>query len=72
MGTVERRPPARSGDVEVRAGDIQCLGRPGGGGLGDPAQRDPASLAADLLDGYVTLEEAARNYQYRPGERRDV
>ena len=70
-GTEERRLPARSGDVEVRAGDILCVERPGGGGLGDPAQRDPALLAADLLDGYVTLEEAARNYQYRPGERGD-
>jgi N-methylhydantoinase B len=70
-GTKERRLPARSGDVEVRAGDILRLERPGGGGLGDPAQRDPASLAADLLDGYVTLEEAAHLYQYRPGERRD-
>ena len=27
---------------------------PGGGGYGDPKQRDPAALAADLRDGYVT------------------
>ncbi len=64
----ERRLPARSGDVEVRAGDILCVERPGGGGMGDPAQRDPADLAADMLNGYITLKGAARDYGYRPGE----
>jgi N-methylhydantoinase B len=65
---MERRLPARSGDVEVRAGDILRLERAGGGGMGDPAQRDPAALEADLLDGYVTPEGAARDYGYRPAE----
>ena len=64
----ERRLPARVGDVEVRAGDILRLERPGGGGMGDPAQRDPAALAGDLLDGYITPEGAARDYGVRPGE----
>jgi N-methylhydantoinase B len=64
----ERRLPARSGDVEVRAGDLLRLERPGGGGMGDPAQRDPAALAADLLDGYITPERAVCDYGYRPQE----
>ncbi len=64
----ERRLAARSGDVEVRAGDILRLERPGGGGMGNPAQRDPAALTDDLLDGYITPEGAARDYGYRGGK----
>lgn len=33
-----------------------------GGGYGDPRRRDPAKLAADIRDGYVTAEQAARDY----------
>ncbi len=63
----ERRLPARSGDVEMHAGDVLRLQRAGGGGMGPPAQRDPAAVAADLLDGYITPEGAARDYQVQPG-----
>ena len=35
---------------------------PGGGGYGDPAQRDPAALESDIRNGYVTHEGAARDY----------
>ncbi len=34
----------------------------GGGGFGDPCERDPALVAADVADGYVSLEAAARDY----------
>lgn len=33
-----------------------------GGGYGDPARRDPARLAADLRDGFVTADQARRDY----------
>ena len=36
---------------------------PGGGGLGDPAERDPASVAADAALGYVSLVEAQETYK---------
>jgi N-methylhydantoinase B len=38
----------------VHKGDTVSLGTPGGGGHGDPRQRDPAALAADIEAGYVT------------------
>ena len=37
---------------------------PGAGGFGPPAERDPASIAADLKDGYVTPDAARRDYGY--------
>jgi N-methylhydantoinase B len=35
---------------------------PGGGGWGDPLDRDLAAVAKDLRDGLVTVEGAARDY----------
>ncbi len=42
----------------LRKGDTVSLGTPGGGGHGDPRQRDTAALAADLATGYVTTSSA--------------
>ncbi|HQY30552.1 MAG TPA: hypothetical protein PK691_04670, partial [Thermomicrobiales bacterium] len=38
------------------------LDLPGGGGMGDPANRDPQLIERDLLNGYVTTERAAQDY----------
>jgi N-methylhydantoinase B len=35
---------------------------PGGGGFGDPFERDPNAVLEDVLNGYVSLEAAARDY----------
>jgi N-methylhydantoinase B len=35
----------------------------GGGGWGNPFRRDPKLVRQDVLDGYVTLESAARDYR---------
>lgn len=40
--------------VELRTG--------GGGGFGNPAERDPERVREDVRDGFVTLEAAARDY----------
>jgi N-methylhydantoinase B len=40
--------------VELRTG--------GGGGFGNPLERDPERVRQDVLDGYVTLEGAERDY----------
>jgi N-methylhydantoinase B len=39
----------------------------GGGGFGDPGQRDPAAVAQDLLNGMVSEECAQRDYGYGVG-----
>jgi N-methylhydantoinase B len=35
-----------------------------GGGYGDPRERDPAAIANDLRNGYITPEQAAVEYHY--------
>jgi N-methylhydantoinase B len=46
------------------AGSLVVMEAPGSGGFGPPAERDPAALAEDLLDGYVTAAAARRDYGY--------
>jgi N-methylhydantoinase B len=46
----------------ISAGHI-ILGRlGGGGGWGDPLDRDPAAVLDDVLDGYVSIDGARRGY----------
>ncbi|WP_064745393.1 hydantoinase B/oxoprolinase family protein [Pseudonocardia acaciae] len=40
--------------VALGPGDVLAFNLPGGGGYGDPASRDPDSVAADIADGLVT------------------
>jgi N-methylhydantoinase B len=40
---------------------------PGGGGMGEPAERDPALVARDVADGLVSAEAAARDYAASKG-----
>ena len=40
--------------LEIRAGDMLILESGGGGGWGNPADRDPAAIATDLENGFVT------------------
>ncbi len=46
----------------LAAGSIVDLLTGGGGGFGDPFERDPERVRVDVLDGYVTREGAARDY----------
>src|SRR5689334_8368278 len=38
------------------------LNAPGGGGYGNPRQRDPEMVRADVVNGYISLEGAEREY----------
>ena len=54
------RPVDPKGRTQVRPGDILTLRYAGGGGYGDPAERDSSAVEDDLKNGLVT-EEAARD-----------
>ena len=45
------------------AGSIIDMITPGSGGFGPIAEREPAAIGRDLLDGYVSAESAERDYQ---------
>lgn len=57
-----KRLPTRYADYPLKAGDIFRLETPGGGGLGDPFERDPVSVLNDVVQGYVSPEKAAADY----------
>ncbi len=51
-------------DHVVPRGALFRLTSGGGGGYGDPAERDPALVEKDLRDGYISAEFAARHYPH--------
>jgi N-methylhydantoinase B len=48
--------------VELRPDAAVELRLPGGGGYGPPAAREPAAVLADVVDGYISAEEARALY----------
>ena len=55
MGTVFSNVPIGPGDEFVRPSS-------GGGGFGDPLDRDPEAVVEDVKDDYVSIERAAKDY----------
>jgi N-methylhydantoinase B len=49
-------------NVELRSGDVFSRPTAGGGGYGDPLQRDPQLVCEDVADDYVSLERALTDY----------
>src|SRR6185503_10789267 len=49
-------------DIAVKTGDLITVRTPGGGGYGDPLERDPALVRRDVARGYFTAEDAERDY----------
>jgi N-methylhydantoinase B len=52
---------------DLDAGDVVSVRTPGGGGFGDPSDRDPDAVARDLRLGTVTPAAARRAYGDDPG-----
>ncbi len=47
----------------IPAGDRLIVEMPGGGGVGDPVSREPARVARDVANGYVTRDAALHSYR---------
>ena len=56
------RPIRPKGRQTVPPRDAIQLGLPGGGGVGNPRERDPQQVLIDVLDGLITVEDAKRDY----------
>ena len=55
-------PFLRPSRIEYRKNDRVRLAQPGGGGYGEPKERDRALVLEDVRQGYVTTEAAERDY----------
>lgn len=49
-------------DLQIDSGAVFSRPSSGGGGLGDPLTRAPAAVLADVVDGYVSIERALKDY----------
>jgi N-methylhydantoinase B len=62
-GSVTRPAHRSKGEgYTLAAGDWVQVHTPGGGGYGDPRERPRARIARDLHNGYLTADDAARDY----------
>jgi N-methylhydantoinase B len=59
---VNEQPGDPSGLTLCLPGDVILFDSAGGGGYGDPLQRDPQAVAADVVNGYVSIEKAREDY----------
>ncbi len=50
----------------IGEGDVYVHRTAGGGGWGDPAERDPDAIAEDVADGKVSPEAARESYGWQP------
>jgi len=66
--------PGKVSGFTLEPGDILVMDSSGGGGFGDPLERDSARVAADVLEGYVTpaTAEAIYGVVFRRGAPDDV
>jgi len=55
-------PHPKTASVELRPNDVFASSGAGGGGYGDPLDRDPELVAHDVVEGYVSAELAAELY----------
>ncbi len=57
----EEKLPTRC-EYPLKKGDILRIERPGGGGFGDPLDRDPIKVLRDVEDRYLSMERALEDY----------
>ena len=50
------------GLTQLKPGDVVTIDAAGGGGCGNPLERDPEMIERDVLEGYVSIERARDDY----------
>ena len=50
------------GLTQLKSGDVVTIDAPGGGGYGNPSEREPQIGLHDVIEGYVSIEEAKSEY----------
>src|SRR5258708_9140826 len=63
VSLVSGKPIRSKGRQTVPGGDFARLELPGGGGFGDPAERDPEPVPADVADGLISRDIALSEYR---------
>jgi N-methylhydantoinase B len=61
-GTPNEQSMPSSARMQLEAGTVFRVNGPGGGGYGDPANRDPDAIANDIAEGYISEGVARRDY----------
>jgi N-methylhydantoinase B len=61
-GTPDEHPAGKIDVLELAPGDTLRIVSPGGGGYGDPFERDPALVARDVANGFYTAADAAARF----------
>jgi N-methylhydantoinase B len=59
---VSGQPGNPFGLTRMNPGDVIVIDVAGGGGFGDPLERDPEMVQEDVIQGYVSLEKARQDY----------
>ena len=54
--------PGKVTGHRIKKGDVVIMESAGGGGYGDPLNRDPEEVRSDLLSGYITRHRAEAGY----------
>jgi N-methylhydantoinase B len=58
----ERQVPPFGDNIELHHGDVLRVMTSGGGGWGNPGERDPLQVLQDVKDGFVSLPSARADY----------
>ncbi len=59
---VNGKPGDPYGLTRLKPGDVILMDAAGGGGYGNPLERDPIMVERDVIEGYVSLEKAKEDY----------
>lgn len=52
----------KTSGMQLAEGDIEITTAGGGGGYGNPLERDPEAVLWDVINGYVSVEHASQDY----------